>query len=131
MTSFTEKLSRLYPKSLISEFCHVFGPEDTERLLSVFGGMKLKVPSHEDISKMKRNLEIYEAMVQAKAQSPKRSAFRLNRRILQARYGMKKKKMMAIYKQMDRLMRQSKEVKAADVAVTAHKKPARKKRRRR
>lgn len=128
MKSLLDKLALLFPKSLISEFREICGIEITQKILDVFGGMNLKVPSHEDIEKMKRDLDIYNALNHARGLDKGKIEFRIMRRTLQAKHGLNKKKILKIFHNLDKLHKKSREIKAADEAVKAHKKPKRKRR---
>jgi hypothetical protein len=106
----------------------VCGIATTEKILTVFGGMNLRIPSHEDVNKMKRDLNIYNALVEFRDDSFK---FKIVRRTVQARYGMKKKKVLAIFDNLEKLHKRGAEIKAVDKSVAAHKKVVRKTRKRR
>jgi len=126
MDSLLRKLALIYPKSLLAEFHTVFGSEPTSKLLSVFAGMTLKIPSNRELQKAQRDLVIYEQLEKAKD----KNEFRIFRKTIQARHGMSKAKVKEIFRYMSKLHRAGKELREADKAVSLHKKKKVKVRRR-
>lgn len=112
-----KKLALIYPKSLLAEFCTIFGMQTTHKLLTVFGGITLKIPTSRELQKTERDLQIYEQL----AKIEDKQAFRIVRKTLEAKHGMSKAKIKEIYRYMQRLHKSAEQIRAADVAVSQHK----------
>lgn len=106
------RLDRLYPTSLVSEFCRIFGPANTEKLLTIFAGVTLRIPSTGDLIKAERNLAIYEILCRAKDKAD----FRILRKQCEARFGLSKGKVKSIFRGMRRVLKDAKEVSDVDKA---------------
>lgn len=113
-----DKLSRLYPKSLVGEFYRIFGAEVTEKLLTVFGGTTIRVPTTKDLQEAQRNLAIYDTLIRSTTSKESR---RLSTQ-LSNRYDVTKKEIRVIFRHMKRLNKESSKIKEADVAVGKHRK---------
>jgi len=124
MNSLLEKLAKVYPKSLISEYSRVFGMSATEKLLSIFGGMTIKVPSHTEIQRAKVELDIYEALARTKT----RPEFRAVRKTIQSKFGMTKSKVRGIYRTFAKLHKVAKKIADEDLSVGKLKRKRRKRR---
>lgn len=118
MDSLLTKLALVYPKSLLNEFYTVFGDVTTTKLLSVFAGMTLKIPSSREVQKARRDLVIYETLQKATS----KEEFRIIRKTLQAKHGLSKAKIKEIHKYMQKLHKAGKELQDADKAVSQHRK---------
>ncbi len=55
----------LYRDTLLPEIYEEIGEEDTLKLISIFGGVKLTIPSYTKIKELKRNIDIYETICHA------------------------------------------------------------------
>jgi hypothetical protein len=112
-----EQLGKLFPKSLVHDFYTIFGEAVTEKLLSIFSGTTIKVPSTEDLREAERDIIIYESLIKC----PLPEEAKRVRKTLSRKYGLKKKNIRIIFKRMSRLHRMAKKVHEADHAVSQHK----------
>ena len=112
-----EKWAKIYPKSLVSEFCRMFGPANTEKLLAVFAGTTLQIPSTKDLENAERDILIWETLRHSKSpnESRKLSAN------LASQYHLPRKKIRHVYYTMMRRMRENKTLEDADRATGQHK----------
>lgn len=55
----------LYRDTLLPEIYDEIGEENTLKLISIFGGVKLTIPSYVKIKELKRNIDIYETICHA------------------------------------------------------------------
>lgn len=55
-------LEYLYADTILPELHAALGTDCTYKLLAIFGGMKITVPSYNRIKEFKRNVDIYEAL---------------------------------------------------------------------
>lgn len=57
-----ELIYYLYRNTLLPDLYEVLGEENTLKLVMVFGGMKIAIPSMKEINDLKRNLDIFETL---------------------------------------------------------------------
>jgi Mor transcription activator family protein len=122
-----DKLSQLFPKTLIPEVHRIFGQEVTEKLLTVFSGTTIHVPSVREQENAMRDIAIFETLHSSKGASESR---RLGE-ALSAQYGISRRRVRHIYRTMRRLRKQNTKLVAEDLATSQHKGKAKSKRRRR
>ena len=67
-----KKLLLFYPNTLLSEFHSMFGAADSEKLLQVFGGTTLQIPSTATADKLMRDIIIYETLSKSTSASQSR-----------------------------------------------------------
>jgi hypothetical protein len=113
-----EKLAEMFPQSLVSEFYRVFGLNNTQLLMTVFGGTKLEVPSTQDLEDAMRDIAIYESLKRARDLKGKK---RLTNALAQ-QYGMPKRRVRGIFSKMRRLQRLNEKLRKADKAIGQHSK---------
>jgi Mor family transcriptional regulator len=121
-----EKLVLMYPKSLVNEFYKVFGPETAEKFLTIFAGATFRVPGTRDLEKAKRDLFIFEAIDPIEDMGLRKR----ERKRLSETYHLSTKKVRSIYRKMRRVAKLQVRLAHADQEVSAHKKPAKIKKRR-
>lgn len=54
------KVSALYPESFLGKLYQVFGEEQTDKFLKIFGGLEIKVPAQRDLLNLAREQIIWE-----------------------------------------------------------------------
>jgi hypothetical protein len=112
-----DNLENFFSRSLIVEFGRVFGIDNTKKLLAVFAGMTIQVPSTEELQEMERDVAVFKILSSAKD--------RTQRRILRgevcARFGLAKMEVQEIYRRMDKAWRKYIAAKSEDEATSAHK----------
>jgi hypothetical protein len=113
-----EKLVLTFPKSLTSDYYKVFGLEDTEKLLTVFSGMTIRVPSTKDVERAIRDISIFESLVGKKGRDARQQRLHL---VEQHRISLTK--VRKVFRKMKRVMRLSMRMKEAEAAVSVHEKP--------
>lgn len=114
---FLDNIETFFPNSLIVEFSRVFGKDNTQKLLSVFGGMVIKIPSSKDIHRMEKEVAIFKILSSAKDGKQ----LSILRGEVQAKFGMKKKDIIDIHKRMSKAWKSHMSEKAKDKAVSKHK----------
>jgi len=95
--------------------------EATKKLLLVFGGTSIRIPSMKEILNMQRDLQIYEEL----ARTVSRKDFRIAKKVLEARYGLSKKRLEDIHVEMSKLHKEGKRIRKHDIAVGQHKRKKR------
>ena len=115
-----EELETYYPKSLVSEFLRIFGQETTEKFLVIFGGTNLRVPSQKDLRKMEDEVAMYKRLVSTTTNT----SFVLVRAQLEAKFGIKTKEIMAIWKRLSKARQLATDIEEADKAVSRHRRPS-------
>jgi hypothetical protein len=122
-----DKLSQLFPKTLIPEVFRIFGEEVTEKLLTVFSGTTIHIPSVREQENAMRDMAIFESLKTSKGSSESR---RLGE-ALAAQYGISRRRVRHIYRTMRRLHKLNTKLLAEDLATSQHKGKTKSKRRRR
>ena len=110
------KLAKIYPQSLIAEIYKIFGIEDTEKFLTVFAGMTIKIPSTIDIENEDRNLAIYETLKKSQSGSESR---RLGT-VLCEQHKLKRKELREIFNATKRKLREAKKSVESDRLTSEH-----------
>jgi len=105
----------------------MFGEEVTEKLLTVFSGTTIHVPSVREQENAMRDLAIFETLERAEDSSASR---RLGE-ALSSQYKISRRKLRHIYRTMRRLHKLNTKLKAEDLATSQHKKVTKRKRRKR
>lgn len=118
MLSLIDNLARLFPKSTIHEFFRIFGPEDTRKLLAIFGGTTIRVPSTEDLELAQRDLYIYEKLKEVRGDGVAR---RKLGGILEKELGLSRRKLRLIYRAQRKLHKEAEALRKLDEAVGRHK----------
>lgn len=116
MRSQFEKLIELFPKTLIPEVYNLFGKEVTDKLLTVFAGTTIRVPSTRDQSNAIRDILIYETLCAAGSSSESRQlAQDMSKKCKMSRRHVRK-----IFKVMQKLRKTNKKLQDQDTAVGLH-----------
>jgi len=100
----------MYPKSLVAEFFRLFGAADTEKLLTVFAGTTLRIPSTKELEEARRNIAIYETLSHAKSAAEAR---RLGEALM-SQHNISRNQVRRVYKLTRKLLRESKRFSEAD-----------------
>lgn len=117
MQSLLAKLARIYPRTLLSEFYRMFGPEATEKLLTVFAGTTLHIPTTRDLEDAQRDVAIWETLSRSKSAAESR---RLGEALCK-QYKIPRRKMRYIYNSMRRLLKERTKFSTADKSTGQHK----------
>jgi len=116
MPSRLERLVQASPKSLIAEFLRIFGEQATEKLLTVFAGTTIQVPSTKNVEDALRDIAIYETLSQARNPAQSRR-FGVS---LAAQYRLTRVRVRKIYHKMYRQNRLNQKLLEADRATGKH-----------
>lgn len=114
MRLITSKLIRTFPHSLLSEISRIFGPEATEKLLTVFAGVTLYIPSTKEIEEATRNLVIYETVNLAKS---KTELGRL-KTVLCEQFDISRKELAKAYQRMKKQLNESTKISLSDAYIS-------------
>ena len=114
--SLIQKLAKLFPQSLIAEIYRIFGLDNTEKLILVFAGTTIHIPSTKDLEEEDRNLAIYETLQKSNSAAESR---RLGHFICE-QYGLKRKELRIIYKKTKKKLKEAKKFTESDQLVSAH-----------
>lgn len=117
MRLFLDKLVKMYPRSLLSEFYRMFGLVHTEKLLAVFAGTTLQIPSTKDIEHALRDISIWETLRRSKSPGESR---RLSIHLAQ-QHQITHKRVRTIYYSMVRLLKENTKFTEADKLTGQHK----------
>lgn len=113
---YLDSVEIFFSKSLILEYGRVFGKDNLKKFLAIFGGMAIRVPSVKDIQRMEKEVAIYKILSSAEDKA-QRKILRLQ---VQAKFGVKKKDVIEIYRRMGKAWRQYQAAKTEDEAVSKH-----------
>lgn len=107
------KLMLFYPNTLINEFFKMFGYSNTEKLLQVFAGTTLQIPSTTKIEEAMRDCAVYETLCKSKSAAESR---RLGKALAE-QYDIDRAEVRKIYHAMRKRVRQNKKLREADQNV--------------
>lgn len=110
------KLMLFYPNTILSEFHKMFGSTNTEKLLQVFAGTTLQIPSTARVEESMRDVVIYETLIKSKSASESR---RLGVALAE-QYDIDRKEVRAAYRSMRKRVRENKKLLEADQKVGQH-----------
>jgi hypothetical protein len=110
------KLSKMFPQSLLADFERIFGTEATEKLLIIFAGTTLQVPSTKELDEAQRDIVIYKTLSGSKSISESR---RLGVLLCQ-QYNISRREMRRIYKKTRRKLKEAKRFNDSDQRVGNH-----------
>ncbi len=115
-----ELIFYLYQDTLLPELYDLLGEEETLKLVLVFGGMKIAIPSMKEINDLKRNIDIFLSLSYSQSHE--------TLRFLADKYDVTDVWIRALYKKMHReypkIMQQLQELRAMDpVHVTTRRNP--------
>lgn len=113
---YLDSVEIFFSKSHIVEYGRVFGKDNLKKLLAVFGGTTIRVPSVKDVQRMEKELAIFKILSSAE-DNAQRKILRLQ---VQAKFGVKKKDVSEIYRRLGKAWRQYQKAKAEDRAVSKH-----------
>lgn len=65
--NFKQMIYYLYGDTLLPEIYEELGETNTLKLISIFGGVKLTIPSYDKIKELQRNVDIYETLCHAQS----------------------------------------------------------------
>lgn len=111
-----QKLMLFYPNTLLSELYKMFGSANTEKLLQVFAGTTLQIPSTSKVEESMRDVVIYETLVQ----SASAAESRILGTALAKQYDIDRKEVRAAYHSMRKRIRENKKLLEADQKVGQH-----------
>lgn len=94
----------------------MFGEKMTDRLLTVFAGTTIRVPSTKDQSNAIRDIHIYETLCTASSASESRQLAEG----MSKKYKMSRRHVRQIFKTMRRLYKVNKKLKEEDLATSQH-----------
>lgn len=92
--SLRQMIYYLYRDTLLPEIYEELGEQTTIKLISIFGGVKITVPSYTKIKELKRNIDIYETLCHAQGKETVR--------ILAYKYGVSEVWIRSVFKKMRR-----------------------------
>jgi hypothetical protein len=113
MRSSIEKIVKIFPQNLISEFHRIFGKEATEKLLTIFAGVTLHIPSTKEIEEAVRNIAIYETLIASRSGVETR---RLSG-IMCEQYDLTRKELRAAFRKTRRELNEARRTTAADQKI--------------
>lgn len=114
--STVQRLVRLFPQSLIAEINRIFGAIATEKLMAVFAGTTIYIPSTKDLELAERDLAIHDTLLKCttRAQSRRMGV------VMCAQYRISRKELRDSYKKVRFLLRDGKKHIEADVRTSLH-----------
>lgn len=112
-----DKQIQLFPKTLIPDFFNTFGKEVTEKLLTIYAGTTIRVPSTKDQDAALRKISIYETLRGAGSASESRRLAEA----LSKQHKMSRRHVRNIYRTMRKLFKVNKKLQEEDIATGKHK----------
>ena len=110
------KLAKIFPQSLVAEIHRIFRIEDTEKLLTVFAGTNIHIPSTKELEEEERNLAIYETLSKADSKSEMK---RLGE-VLCQRFDMKRREIRHAYLRTKKKLKEAEKFVEADKLTSQH-----------
>jgi Mor family transcriptional regulator len=104
------RLKSMYPRSLLSEFQEVFGEKMTVRIIEVFSGTTLEIPSRRDIEIADRDITIYESL----AVCTNSRQLRDTMESLGKRFNLSERRVGEVFRRMKKQLQENKRFKLAD-----------------
>jgi Mor family transcriptional regulator len=111
-------LKDIFPKSFLNEFMETFGEESTDRLLDIFSGTTIEIPSSKNLESAERDIIIYTRL------SPLIAKYDVIQMVqdLAKRFKLTKEQVKSIYKGMKKHMKSSRKFQEASERVSQIKK---------
>lgn len=100
----------MFPRSLLGEFLEIFGKENTIKLIDVFSGTTLEIPSRRKLEALDRDIHIYEALCSCTG----RKQTRRTQKALAHKHNLTEKHIREIYKRLEQQLKENKKFKLAD-----------------
>ena len=107
------RLQEFFPNSVLVEFHRVFGEAATEKLLEVFSGVTLEVPSHQYLETCERDISIYEALCLSTSASQTRKLAGEQAK----KHGLSHSRVRTIFRQIRKQMKENRRFKLADERI--------------
>ena len=107
------KLRVMFPRSLLAEFTEIFGEANARKLIDVFSGTTLEIPSRKALENAERDMLIYELLsISTSPQQGKEKRDKLSRK-----YNLSKGRVQEIFRQMKRQVKENRKFQQADESV--------------
>lgn len=100
----------MFPRSLLGEFLEVFGKANTIKLIDVFSGTILEIPSRRKLEALDRDIQIYEILCSCTSQKQTKEM----RKKLSLKHNLTEKHIREIFSQLERQLRENRKFKLAD-----------------
>lgn len=110
------KLVKLLPQSLLGDFYRIFGPIVTDKLLTVFGGCTIQIPSTKDMDEAVRDYAIYVALESCGTGADSK---RMGE-VLCQKYDIKRKELRKVYRLTKAKLKEATRVIESDRRVSQH-----------
>lgn len=111
-----QKFMLFYPNTLLSELYKMLGVSNTEKMMQVFGGTTLQIPSTSRVEAAMRDIVIYETLSKSKSASESR---RLGE-ALAKQYDVDRREIRNAYRSMRRRVRDNRKLSESDQNVGKH-----------
>ena len=100
----------MFPRSLLGEFLEIFGKENTTKLIDVFSGTTLEIPSRKKLEILERDIQIYDSLCSCTSQKQTRKM----KKRLACKHGLTEKHVRDIFKRLERQLKENRRFKIAD-----------------
>jgi hypothetical protein len=110
MSIVLSRIKEMYPRSLLAEFYTIFGEATTIKIIDVFSGTTLEIPSRKSLEVADRDIRIYEALCPCTSSKQTRA---VEERMAE-KYELSIQRVREIYKNMKRQMGENKRFQLAD-----------------
>lgn len=100
----------MYPRSLLGEFLEVFGKTNTIKLIDIFSGTTLEIPSRRRLEALDRDIQIYEAICSC----TNKKQLKAVRKKLANKHNLTEKHIRDIFKRLERQLKENRRFKLAD-----------------
>lgn len=101
---------------MVTEFYRIFGPDATEKILTIFGGATLRIPSTKDLRRAQRDIFIYDFLMGAQGKDRQTRMQSISKE-----FSLTAPKIRSIERQMMRLHGDAQKLRDQDAAVSQHK----------
>ena len=106
------KLKQMFPRSLLGEFLELFGEDATLKLIDVFSGTNIEVPSRRVLEALNRDISIYEVLRSVDGEKKRQLVAELANK-----YDLPTKKVREIYSRMEKQLKENRKFKLADELI--------------
>lgn len=102
----------MFPRSLLGEFLELFGEDATLKLIDVFSGTNIEVPSRRVLEALNRDISIYEVLRSVDGEKKRQLVAELANK-----YDLPTKKVREIYSRMEKQLKENRKFKLADELI--------------
>lgn len=105
-----DRIKKMFPRSLLGEFLEIFGKQNTIKLIDVFSGTTLEIPSRRKLEILDRDIQIYEELSSCTSRGQQKTL----RKSLAKKHSLSETQIRDVFKKMEKQLRENRKFKLAD-----------------